>query len=190
MTVVAEHEMADTRKIIGWNTPDCLPARVVIGPQDSEIVKLIAQGSSQDSVHVVGDGKRGTLNRRVLPLLARTAAIVGLMLEGGDNRGILGLIRRAKYSLDRYFIEDKIDFLAAMGQTGVRWYESAGYDPSHIFPFMYVTERPTLALDNAGDLEKTNTFCILYLGNFIRRKDVVTAIRAVARLTEMDWQLT
>ncbi len=44
--------------------------------------------------------------------------MVGLMLEGGDNRGILGLVRRAKYSLDTIFIEDKLDFLAAMGQFG------------------------------------------------------------------------
>jgi glycosyltransferase involved in cell wall biosynthesis len=111
------------------------------------------------------------------------------MLEGGDNRGVVGLIRRIKYSLDRYLIEDKIDFLAAMGQTGVRWYESAGYNPSLIFPFMYVTERPIPGLDSSNDLKKTNTFHILYLGNFIRRKDLMTAIHALATLSDLDWQL-
>ncbi len=187
VTVVAEQELGEIRKSIGWNPPDCSPARVLIRPQDNEIEQLIVR-SGQESVHMIGAGKRGSINRRVLSPLAKTGAMVGLMSEGGDNRGILGLARRAKYFLDRYFIQDKIDFLIAMGQSGVRWYEFAGYSSSRIFPFIYVTERPVSTPESSNDWEKTETFHILYLGHFIRRKDGITAIRALAGISDLDWQ--
>jgi glycosyltransferase involved in cell wall biosynthesis len=114
--------------------------------------------------------------------------MVGLTLETGDNRGILGLARRVKYFLDRYFIEDKIDFILAMGQLGVRWYETAGYDPSRIFPFIYVTERPVPALESSNDWNETEAFRIVFLGRIIRLKDGVTAVRALARLSAYNWQ--
>jgi glycosyltransferase involved in cell wall biosynthesis len=188
VTFVAEYELGDMRKGIGWNAPDCSPACVLMRPDDSKIEQLIARGCDKDSVHLIGAWKRGSINQRVLTTLARTDATVGLMLEGGDNRGIVGLARKAKYSVDRYFIEGKMDFLAAMGQLGVRWYESAGYDSSCIFPFMYVTERPSPVSDSDSEWNETEAFRVLYLGQFIRRKDVVTAIRALAGLSDLDWQ--
>lgn len=188
VTVVAEHELSEVRKSMGWNTPDCSPARVLIEPLPAEIEQLIETGSCKDTIHMIAIEKRGSLNRRVLPRLAKTGAMVGLMSETVDNRGILGLIRRAKYCLERYSIEDKVDFLVVVGQVGVRWYRQVGYDPSRIFPLIYVTERPTLAADIEGTWKATEAFRILYLGHFIRRKDGVTAIRALSGLRDLDWQ--
>jgi glycosyltransferase involved in cell wall biosynthesis len=186
--VVAEHALAEVRKSIGWNTPDCSPAHVLIEPKDAEIEQLIEKDCSKDTVHMIAIEKRGSLNRRVLPRLARTGAMVGLMSETVDNRGILGTVRRVKYSLDRYSIEDKIDFLVVVGQVGVQWYKSVGYGPSHIFPLIYVTERPVPAADSDSAWKETEIFRVLYLGHFIRRKDGITAIRALAGLRDCDWQ--
>ena len=188
VTYVAEYELRDMRKSLGWNTPDCSPACVLIKPHFSEIEQLIALGSDQDSVHLIGAWKRGSINHRVLSILAKTESTVGIALEGGDNRGIKGLARRAKYALERYFIEDKPDFLAAIGQLGVRWYESVGYDSSRIFPLIYVTERPAPASDNGGVWKEIEAFRVLYLGQFIRRKNIVTAIRALSGIPDLDWQ--
>ncbi len=188
VTVVAEHELTDVRKSIGWNTPDCSPARVLIEPQEAEIEQLIEMDCSKDTIHMIAIEKHGSLNRRVLPRLARTGAMVGLTSETVDNRGVLGMVRRAKYFLDRYSIEDKVDFLAVVGQVGVRWYESVGYDPSRIVPLIYVTERPTSVGDIDDAWKETEAFRVLYLGQFIRRKDGVTAIRALAGLPDLDWQ--
>jgi glycosyltransferase involved in cell wall biosynthesis len=188
VTVVAELELPERRKAIGWNTPDCSPARVVIGPQDAEVEQLIGRAHGEETVHMVGTGKRSSLNWRVLPRLARTGAMVGLMSETVDSRGILGMARRVKYSLDRYSLEDKLDCIVTVGEVGVRWYELLGYDSSRIFPFIYVTERPVLIPESSNDWKETETFRILYLGHFIRRKDGVTALRALAGLSDLDWQ--
>jgi glycosyltransferase involved in cell wall biosynthesis len=114
--------------------------------------------------------------------------MVGLMSETADNRGIPGLARKVKYALQRYFVEDKLDFIVAMGQVGVRWYTAAGYDPSRIFPFMYVTKRPVPVSESRSIRNVTDPFRIVFLGQFIPRKDGITAIRAMAGLTDCKLQ--
>jgi len=188
VTMVGEYELSERRKTLGWNTPDCSPARLLIRPKEDEIQQLIRRNDGHESVHLVGGLQRGTLNRRVLPHLAKTGAMVGLMTETGDSRGFLGLPRRAKFLLDRYLVEDYLDFIVAMGQVGVQWYGSVGYHPARIFPFMYVTERRLPAPESSDKSNATGKFRILYLGHFIRRKDGVTAIRALNRLSHCDWQ--
>lgn len=189
VTVVAEHELSERRKAIGWSTPDCSPAQVLISPSDAEVEQIIGQDRGRESVHIIGGGvKRGSLNRRILSRLAKTRSEVGLMLEAADSRGVLGLARRAKYSLDRFSVEDKLDFIVAMGQVGVQWYKAAGYDSSRIFPFAYVTERPVLAFGSNHERSEADPFQILYLGRIVRRKDGATAIRALKMLSDLDWQ--
>ena len=82
----------------------------------------------------------------------------------------------------------RLDFILAMGQLGVRWFRSAGYDASRIFPFGYFTETPVLVPENEGEKGKSGTFRILYLGRITKEKDGVTAIRALAGLPASDWQ--
>jgi glycosyltransferase involved in cell wall biosynthesis len=188
VTVVAEGELSQQRRAIGWCTPDCSPARVLIGPTDAGIERLIGGNHGEPSVHLINGLPGVALNRRVLPHLARTGAMVGLLSESADSKGILGLARRAKYYRDRYLVGKKIDFVLAMGQLGVRWFESAGYDPSQIYPFAYVTERPAVVSDNRDEENEDKTFRILYLGQIIRRKDGVTAIRGLSELSVRDWQ--
>jgi glycosyltransferase involved in cell wall biosynthesis len=176
------------RKALGWNPADCSPARVWIKPKDEAIEQLIGRVHGRQSVHFLGGVGHGTLNRRVLSRLAGTGAIIGLWSEGADNRGVLGLARKAKYSLDRYLVEDKLDFIGAVGQLGVRWFESVGYDTSHIFSIIYVTERPVRTLDTSNEWNESQVFRMIYIGQIICRKDGPTAIRALAGLLSYDWQ--
>jgi glycosyltransferase involved in cell wall biosynthesis len=188
VTVVAEHDMSDARKAIGWQTPDCSPAHVILNPNEAEIASLIGQENKQPSVHLLHGLVNAPFNRRVLPRLARSGAIVGLISESADPRGIYGLARRAKYSFDRHIYEKHLDFILAMGQRGVQWYKSAGYDDARIYPFAYVTEKPDIPLQNGTSADKSKTVRILYLGRIIALKDVVTGIRALARISSLDWR--
>jgi glycosyltransferase involved in cell wall biosynthesis len=82
-----------------------------------------------------------------------------------------------------------LDFILAMGQLGVRWFESVGYDSLRIFPFGYVTERPSIAEDEESEENERGAFRILYLGRIVERKDGITAMRALAGLPASDWNL-
>jgi glycosyltransferase involved in cell wall biosynthesis len=114
--------------------------------------------------------------------------MVGLLSEAADNRGICGLARKAQYSLDRHLFGRNVDFILAMGEQGARWFHSAGYDSSRIFPFGYVTERPVVTSENRMKAGERETFRILYLGQIVARKAGVTAIRALAQLSSLDWR--
>jgi glycosyltransferase involved in cell wall biosynthesis len=114
--------------------------------------------------------------------------MVGLISEGADNRGILGLARRAKYFLDRYSEGRNLNFILAMGQLGVQWFKSAGYDSSRIFPFCYVTERPVVTSGERRQSGEHHPFRVLFLGQVISRKDGITGIRALARLPSLEWE--
>ena len=192
VTVVAEDGLTERRRLIGWHTPDCSPARVLVRPTDADVERLIGDqeggNDAQPSIHLLNGLASVKLNRRVLPRLAQTGAIVGLLSERADNRGILGLARRAKYSLDRHFVGQNLDFILAMGQSGVSWFEAAGYDSARLFPFAYVTEAPIRVSRDNGEGNQCGTFRIVYLGHILRRKDGVTAIRALGMLSSGDWQ--
>jgi len=187
VTVVAWETLSDERKALGWDVPDCSPARVVVGPGDTEIERLIKERADRQSVHLLGGVSRASRNRKVLSYLARTDAIVGQMSETADKGTFRGA-RRLKYRSERYFLEGKLDFILAMGQLGVHWFESAGYDSSRIFPFGYVTERPVAVFSSRRRVTECGAYRILFLGRIIRLKDGITAIRALAGLSASDWQ--
>jgi glycosyltransferase involved in cell wall biosynthesis len=189
VTVVAEGELTEQRKAIGWGAPDCSPARVVVRPKAVELESLIGERDGPAAVHILGGLQRGTLNRQVFPRLAQTEAMLGLLSESGDNRGLLGLARRAKYYLDRPLVAKDLGFILAMGQLGVGWFEAAGYDAVRIFPFAYVTERPVLAVGGNEEAKERGPFRILYLGRILRLKDGITAIRALQRMSAHAWRL-
>jgi glycosyltransferase involved in cell wall biosynthesis len=192
VTVVAEDELTERRKAIGWRTPDCSPARVLIRPTDADVEQLIddegAGDDAQPSIHVLNGLASVRLNRRVLPRLAKTGAMIGLLSESANNRGILGFARRAKYSRDRYCVGRHLDFILAMGQLGVSWFEAVGYDSSRLFPFSYVTEAPRRTSGESSQGNERGTFRIIYLGHILRRKDGPTAIRALGQILGCDWR--
>jgi glycosyltransferase involved in cell wall biosynthesis len=191
VTIVAENEMPERRLRMGWHTPDCFPAHVVIKPTEEHVERLIAGDAGADQrerpVHLMNGLPGVPLNRRVLPRLAQRGATIGLISETADNRGLLGLLRKAKYRRDRHHVEQKIDFILAMGQLGVAWFVSAGYDPARIFPFAYLTERPVMTGKKDSEGNQAALFRILYLGRVLRLKDGVTAIRALQSLPAPAW---
>jgi len=189
VTVVADHEPADERKAIGWRVADCSPASVLIKPHPTVVEQLICQSDDRKSVHLLGGLPNITLNRQVLFRLARTKATVGLISESADNRGVLGFARQAKYRTDRYFVEPHLHFILAMGQLGVRWFESVGYNSLHIYPFMYVTERPLMGSRAASEAHASQGLRMLYLGQLIRRKDCLTLFRSLQDFAGHPWTL-
>ncbi len=188
VTIVAENELSERTRAMGWNAPDCSPARVLIRPTDADVERLTESDPGQIAVHLLNGLANVRLNQRVLPRLAKSGALVGLISETADNRGLLGLARRAKYRFDRRSVNQNLDFILAMGQLGVKWFESAGYDSSHIFPFAYVTERPSRTSEGSREGNAPGTFRMVYLGRILRLKDGVTAIRALKRVSVNNWQ--
>jgi glycosyltransferase involved in cell wall biosynthesis len=180
VTIVAEDAMNAERTSLGWQMPNCGAARVITRPCDVEIAELVRKTTGPGCVHLFGGWRNVALNRRVLPQVAQTGALVGVMSEAADGDGWKGGIRRILYRLEKTRLAPRLDLILAMGQFGVRWFEDCGFDPSRIFPFGYVTERPALTQTNNSN--KNDCFRILFLGRTIPEKDGPTAIRGFASL--------
>lgn len=191
VTVVAQGEPATVRKEIEWNLQDCTPADLLQCPTDEEVVRILGQIQPERlSVHLLNGITNVPFNQRILPRLVERGALVGLITESADPRGILGAARRLKYSLDSRLMNRKTGFILAMGQLGVQWFISAGYNIATVYPFMYVPERPQLAMEGRKGRDGSEAFSILYLGQIIPRKDGITAIRALAGISKANWQVS
>jgi glycosyltransferase involved in cell wall biosynthesis len=187
VTVVAWEELNAVRKSVGWQKPDCSPARVVLDPGKNEIDHLVRNRDSEMSIHLFGGASWGSQNRKVLFKLTHNNVIVGLISEAANN-GLLQVVRRTKYRFERYFLKNELSIILAMGHLGVHWFEQVGYDSTKIFPFSYVTNRPNITLKACRDRRPNTNYQIVYLGQFIKRKDCITAMRALAGIVASNWR--
>src|ERR1700689_291120 len=121
VTIVAEDAMNAERTSLGWQMPNCGAARVITRPCDVEIAELVRKTTGPGCVHLFGGWRNVALNRRVLPQVAQTGALVGLMSEAADGDGWKGGIRRILYRLEKTRLAPRLDLILALGEFGGGW---------------------------------------------------------------------
>ncbi len=105
----------------------------------------------------------------------QAAKNLGLMVEPGIELGLRGWLRplRARFLAQRYLGSTRL--VLAMGQTGVRFYRRAGFRDGIIFPYMY--QAPVGS--NQAQRRTSDTFNLVYVGKFSRRKGLDILLRAL-----------
>jgi glycosyltransferase involved in cell wall biosynthesis len=187
VTVIAERRMKPEREALGWAVPDFGQAHVVIASENPEALAL--QQYPKDTIHVV-EGMRGfSMIRRVLPLLCKRSAHVGVVFESGDASGFKGCLRRILYTWQGLFHSAGIDFFLAMGSQGVGWYQRCLFPNSKIYPFGYVTAPDHGCCPEPMRIGTSDKVTVGFLGSLIPRKGGDLLIRALARLTDRNWRL-
>jgi len=173
VTVVAAEAMSEERRRLGWTVPSLGPARVILGPEQGQVTQIV-ETSGADSVHLIA-GARGTaLGRQVALACRANGRRMGIVTESPDPRGLRGLLRWTKYAAERLSIGRHFEFILAMGQKGVTWFEHCGYPKTAIFPFAYVTDR----LADDAQPEFQDAFRFVFAGQLIPRKGVDVLLRA------------
>jgi glycosyltransferase involved in cell wall biosynthesis len=189
VTFVAEVMISLERQAMGWRVPDLGQAKVVV-TRDSGYVRELVAESPDDAVHVIGGVRGYRIGWVALECCLKASRRVGFLSEGADPRGWKGSIRRILYRDYQRGFHGRIDFILAMGQLGVRWFRQVGYPEATVFPYAYLTERPTSWQVQPAHADIAQTIDLLYLGQCIPRKGIDTALRALGNLCHMEWRLT
>ena len=175
VTYVTAEIMTADRSDLGWEVPDLGKARLVIAPTRNDVLHLV-KGSSAESVHVFAGARWKTLGRQAMRFCKQYYRRVGIMSEAADPRGLLGLLRRLKYVSERMQKGRRVGFILGMGEMGINWFRKSGYSEDILFPFCYTTGIPSEAKLSPS----SNHFRILFVGQFVRRKQINLLLRAFA----------
>lgn len=186
--LVAREDLTADRKAIGWSVPHLGRAQVEIGPDTPTVVALAAAEPSE-SIHILGDIRWHSIGKLAIRHAIDVGSRLGLISEAADDSGWQGIVRLAKYSTNCCISGRHLDFIFAMGQQGVRWFQRSGYAPTRIFPFAYFTEAQQIAIPYSI-ASYTDEPEMLFLGQCIPRKGIDILLDALANLTHLPWRLT
>lgn len=173
--VVTTETMSEDRRQLGWSIPSLGSANVVVNPSLAQVHEIVSL-SAPDSVHFIA-GARGTpLGTHVSRACREHRRRTGIITEAPDPRGMLGIARRIKYTIERFAGGRNFEFILGMGEMGVEWFQRCGYPSSRLFPFCYVTEAPAIGQTLSPLPERE----LLFVGRLVHLKGLDLLLLAMA----------
>ncbi len=183
-TLVVDHMESPVRKAMGWQVPDMTGVRV-LKSIEVDVQEFVAS-QSLEAVHLMTGIRGCKTGLAVAKACLKYGRRMGFVVEPGDPRSIAGMIRRCIYYWDSLWLRKGVDFILAMGQTGVDWYTDSGYSRMKVFPFCYAVDRIQTEIRESSP----GSFRISYVGSLIRLKRVDLLIQALSRLQDRCWALS
>jgi glycosyltransferase involved in cell wall biosynthesis len=176
VTFIAPELMSGDRANQGWSAPEIPGAQLRILGSSREVSSLIQQLKGE-TVHVAQGLRRNGYVGEVIERLRAHGARWGVMMETVDDRGLLGMLKRANY---RWALRrSKPDFILAIGSRNPGWISARGYPQAGIFPFAYFLE-PLTRFElgrNAGNVLKVG-----FVGSLVPWKRLDLLIEALGSL--------
>lgn len=185
--VITTEPLSAQRRALGWREPDFGRAEWVENPSAAAVSGLIASAADSGSVHIFSGVDAYPSVAKALRKAAQTNANVGVMAEAGDHRGWRGRIRRMTYRRRARQLREHLGFFLAMGETGIRWYDAAGFRPETLFPFGYFVDPPVTPTTECTRSESTHRF--VYVGQLVARKGLDVLIGALRCNRSATWRL-
>ena len=134
--VVADQELSEERRALGWPVPKFGAARVLV-TRDQIAISDVIKDLGKDTIHVVVGVRDSVNGYTALKTCIRQGVRIGFMSEAAQWHGLLGHVRRMVHVKDRLRFGGRFDFVLAMGQNGVDWFRSCGYPSEKLFLYGY-----------------------------------------------------
>lgn len=181
---IAELELDSERVALGWQLPELTGARLCLIGSDQDIYRLIEEAPI-DTFHLT-QGLRANGRIAIAQILIKKFQFRHFVLiETVDPRGLLGLIRSAVYWWHLKRWQNTLTGILAIGADTPDWLRLCGSSKINIYPFAYFLQEACFNLPST----ERKCFRFIYVGSFIARKRVGFLLKALARLTEFDFEL-
>ena len=177
-------DMPAEKVALGWS----LPSSTIVDMRsvNAKQADSLFAGDDKLTLHVFsGFHCHPALDRcfqKALSIPLRTAIIS----ESYDPRGLRGILRRVRSMLDARRYGRPIEALFAMGDLGVRWFQTAGFPPEKVFPFAYAVAPPKPEQRVA---ESGRPYQLVFVGRLVHLKGIDLLLRALASATRLSWGL-
>lgn len=187
VTLVSEQGVPADRVALGWHEPELGAVRVVKAPGGAEVSDLVARAGPK-SLHVFSGIPSRGIKRVAFRAVVRAGATAGVMSESNDPRGWKGLARRLRGAVQALALADRIAFVLAIGESGMRWYSHCGFPDARIYRHAYFTEsQPEPARSPRGSDEALE---LVFVGSLIPRKGVDLLLSALSGTVARPWRLS
>lgn len=186
VTYVAEQVMSEDRARQGWTPPDLGSAHLEIASTVAAVQALV-DSAPPNSIHIC-QGLRGNgLVSKAQVALAQRQLRQWVVMEMVDDTGWCGVLKRLEYW--RLFAQwrKRLEGVLATGLRTPNWVVARGMPAERVFPFAYFLPGeetpPDLRTDRSG------RFRFLFVGQFIKSKQLDLMITALATLKRTDVEL-
>jgi len=188
--LIVQEDIPEWRKGMGWNVPDFGNAKILIYPEKAEIFQILKE-TEHDSVHIFSGIQAYTLVKAAFLQSLSFNITRGILSESKDLRGLKGIFRLGLGKLEAFRFHNKIDFVLAIANLGVQWFQKCSFSKNKIYPFGYFVENFT---ENKCDFRKNieyrkDKFHLIFIGQLIKRKGIDILLQALSGLKESNWFL-
>lgn len=192
VTVVTEKDVSRNRLSSGWAKPEFTPARLVVAPDTRHRWELLDEGG-EDGIHIFSGFHAYPTVYHVFRRAMALRLSVGVFAEPGRVGGLKGLMRQSRYVMQALRWGDRLDFLLATGETGVRYYRESGFPRERIHPFAYFVENDAPkgieAISPGSTREMDSSQSLLFVGELIHRKGLDVLLSSLGKVQDKCWIL-
>jgi glycosyltransferase involved in cell wall biosynthesis len=180
VTLVTEEEVSSDRIAQGWHAPDFGLAKLIVAPDFAVVSKLI--NNNIQSIHVFSGFFGGPIIRIAYQKAFALKIKPYFILEPFDVHGVKGILRFIKYSVFIRQHKCNIKGLLATGKKACYLYQGCGFPLDKVFSWGYFTEMPLKQNKISLVLGNHSLPHLVYVGQFIPRKNVLFLINSLKEL--------
>lgn len=173
VTYVAEEEMSAERISLGWKVPR-LEGVSLARANSRECISRLAQGAPPGSIHLTQGLRSNGLIRDAQRVIEQRKLLHYPIFETLDLRGIGGLVKPMVYAFHLWRRRKGITGILAIGYETVDWIKKIDKSQASVYPFAYF-----LAQGEYMERERSDNFNIIFVGSFVKGKNVSNIIEAI-----------
>ncbi|MDH5546809.1 MAG: glycosyltransferase family 4 protein [Gammaproteobacteria bacterium] len=189
ITYVAERNLSDSRKALGWKPRDLDAAKLVIADSKNSVERLI-ESCPSNVIHICQGIRGNGLVGYAEKLLQKRKARVVILTETVNDTGPIGLIKRLVYRYHLKRMISWVDIILAIGKNTGGWIAQRGFPKSRVVPFTYFLGLPSIDQIRNSRMLGNSVYRFAFVGRFVSLKRLNLLVDALALLqNEYEFKL-